>query len=102
MYFINQHNHIVQSVHMDGTGLDSSVEVFKTEEDLTNKFPEMDIDDFSYIPSIHIEENDQGTFYYLNSRIITHELVLLDYNETIEHWIENQSETFTAEDGVCF
>ena len=102
MYFLNKNNHIVESIHHRQIDVDGSIAVYSDAETLQIDYPNITDDMIFDIPNIHIEENDSGTFYYLNSRHLTHELVNLEIGETIEDWMAEQAETFTPDDGMMF
>lgn len=103
MYFVNQKNHVIESIDLDQTDVDNSIACYKTKKELQASYPTISDSMIPEIPILCPVENENGDIdYFLNSSLLTHELVALCFYEPIDHWIQNQEETFSVTDGVCF
>lgn len=102
MYFVNQKQHVVSSTIIEASDV-CNCEVFSDFEALQTAYPAIKNASFAEIPMVHFKNGNRSREeYYVSSNTINSDFICLDTLETIEDWIETQSETFHTELGVLF
>lgn len=100
MFFVNGSTHIVKSnLHTEIDFFGRSIKTYKSEEELLNAHLGIKEKDIIDIPFLTVVEEGTCSQYFMHSRLINREEIVLYMGETIEDWIETQEVTFTEEDG---
>jgi hypothetical protein len=97
MYFVNKHKFVVRAPFIDKANV-CGVEVYQNPEDIEKVYPELNS---SEIPTIKPSKNDENTFLMVTSNFGV-EAFSLAFNEDVEDWIENQTDSYHIEDGYSF
>ncbi len=94
MYFINKSGFIVSAISLDVESLiASSVAVYNDAETLQIDYPKLTDSMVLSIPDISIQRDSQK---YVISQLSKEEKITLCEGETIEDWIETQTETISV------